>query len=78
MARTDGMSIVGYVELVRRVVAWVATQEYYPTYGDIARRYHLNHAEIDDICGDSDAYGPRLMAHEQNGPRSSVTVEVLD
>ena len=78
MSRTDGMSIVGYAELVRRVVAWVAAQERYPTYGDIARRYRLTHAEIDDIVGDSSAYGPTLMAHAHYGPRSLTTVEIFD
>jgi hypothetical protein len=77
MRTTDGMSAIGYAELVRRVVGWVAAQERYPTYRDISRRYKLTLDEVEDIIGDSEVYGPKLVTHAQERVRGNTTVEVL-
>ncbi len=64
MRTTEHMSAPMYAELVRSVVAWVQTHQEageVATYSNIARCFRLAHAEIDDIIGDSDAYGTKLI-----------------
>ena len=77
MRTTDGMSLTGYADLVRRVVAWVAAQEGYPTYRQIGRRYRLTMDEVADVIADSDAYGPALRVRERTPVRGDTTVEVV-
>lgn len=80
MRTTDGMSAVGYADLVRRVVAWLQACQangHTQSYAQIARRYRLTLDEVQDIVGDSEVYGPQIMAHACNGAQGSTTVEVL-
>lgn len=81
MGRTENMSPPHYADLVRCIVAWVQARQAEGTttdYANIAYKFSLTHAEIDDICGDSEAYGPCLMRHAASKPYSNTTVEVLD
>ena len=74
MRTTDGMSLTGYADLVRRVVAWVAAQEGYPTYRQIGRRYRLTMDEVADVVCDSDG---ALRVRERTPVRGDTTVEVV-
>lgn len=77
MRTTDGMSLTGYADLVRRVVAWIAAQERSVSYAAIARRYRLTLDEVEDVVGDSGAYGPQIMATGCQCGRGHTTVEVV-
>ena len=74
MRTTDGMSITGYDDLVRRVVAWVAAQPAHPTYAQISRRYRLTLDEVADVIADSDG---ALRVRERTPVRGDTTVEVV-
>lgn len=82
MGRVDALSAPAYADLVRRVVAWVEARQAEGVtvdYSNIAYKFSLTHNEIDDICGDSEVYGPQLMAHARPAGmhRGGTTVEVL-
>lgn len=80
MSTTDGMSMTGYADFVRRVVAWLARCQangHTQTYAMIARRYKLTLDEVEDVVGDSEVYGPKIMPHANMGARGNTTVEVL-
>lgn len=82
MARTDTMMPGQYADLVRRIVAWVEERQragITTQYQEIAYKFSLTQREIDDICGDSTAYGDRLMplALPDQTPRGQTHVEVL-
>lgn len=80
MRRTDPMSIDQYADFVRRVVRWLQACQangHPQTYRMIARRYRLTLDEVQDVVGDSEAYGPQIMAHANQGARGNTTVEVL-
>jgi hypothetical protein len=64
MRRTDSLSAPAWVDLVRNAVAYVGENQRCgesTTYRELAVRFHLTHAEVDDIIADSDAYGPQLV-----------------
>jgi hypothetical protein len=80
--RTDNMAPGQYADLVRRVVAWVEDRQKQgetTKYWNIARKYNLRLDEIDDICGDSEVYGPQLMplARPDWEAKGYTRVEVL-
>jgi hypothetical protein len=83
MSRTEQMTLDRYADLVRRIVAWVQerqAQGHVTDWGNIAYKFSLTLDEVQDICGDSEVYGPTLMPHAPRPGvkrRGSTTVEVL-
>lgn len=82
MRRTDNLTPERYADLVRRVVAWVEDRQregHETQYCNIAYKFSLTQAEIDDICGDSEVYGPQLMplARPACTAKGQTRVEVL-
>ena len=77
MRTTERLSASAYADLVRDVAAWVE-ENTSATYRAIARWFRLTYAEIDDIIGDSEAYGPklRLRAGVDARPAGSAIVEI--
>lgn len=79
--RTDPMSITEYADLVRRIVRWLEaceTNGHRQSYKSIARRYRLTLDEVEDVVGDSEVYGAKIMPHaNQTGVRGNTTVELL-
>ncbi len=74
------MSITDYADFVRRVVTWLQACQangHPQSYRSIARRYKLTLDEVEDVIGDSEVYGPQIMAHACTGARGNTTVEVL-
>ena len=82
MTRTETMSRERYADLVRRIVAWVAEREREgktTQYYHIRQRFGLRNSEVDDICGDSEVYGPQLarLARPDHEAVGYTHVEVI-
>lgn len=68
-----------YADLISRIVDWIATRQYYPTFRDISRRYRMNLDEVADVIGDSEVYGAQIMPHalRPGQRRGDTTVELI-
>lgn len=81
MGRIENMTNSDYADLVRRVVKWVQAQHRAGRsvcLRDIGGVFRLNLDEVEDVCGDSTAYGPQLLMHAQAKVRGDTTVDALE